>query len=159
SLFGFEDTYYRIVYKYWLTQPLTGLPRQFSLLLAVWTHGCLGIHMWLRFRPGYGHWRGPLLAVAVLIPTLAVMGINNGGWDAARRARADPDFRTLHGPPPPGSERAIEGTELTDFLQWLRIAYVVLVALVFLARAIRNWRARRMQGVTISYANGPSITV
>ena len=34
SLFGFEDSYYRVVYKYWLTQPLTGLPRQFALLLA-----------------------------------------------------------------------------------------------------------------------------
>jgi adenylate cyclase len=64
SLFGFEDSYYRVVYKYWLTQPLTGLPRQFALLLSVWTHGCIGIHMWLRFRPGYRRWRGPLLAAA-----------------------------------------------------------------------------------------------
>ena len=159
SLFGFEDTYYRIVYKYWLTQPLIGLPRQFSLLLAVWTHGCLGIHMWLRFRPGYGRWRRPLLVAAVLIPSLAVIGINNAGWDTTLRARADPEFRVLHGPPPAGSDWAIEGTELTDFLQWLRIAYVVLVALVFLARALRNWRAQRTRGVTISYASGPSVTV
>jgi len=87
SLFGFEDSYYRVVYKYWLTQPLTGLPRQFALLLAVWTHGCIGIHMWLRFRPGYGRWRAPLFVVAALIPILAVMGINNAGWDATLRAR------------------------------------------------------------------------
>jgi adenylate cyclase len=159
SLFGFEDSYYRVVYKYWLTQPLTGLPRQFFLLLAVWTHGCIGIHMWLRFRPGYGRWRGPLLGAAVLIPVLAVMGVNNAGWDATLRARADADFRALHGPPSPGSERAIEGFELTSFLQWLQIAYIVLVALVFLARAVRSWRARRARGVTISYASGPIVTV
>jgi adenylate cyclase len=159
SLFGFEDSYYRVVYKYWLTQPLTGLPRQFSLLLAVWTHGCIGIHMWLRFRAGYGRWRGPLLGAAVIIPILAVMGINNAGWDTTLRARADAEFRALHGPPPTGSAQAIEGIELTDFLQWLRIAYVVLVALVFLARALRSWRARRTRGVTISYANGPTVTV
>jgi adenylate cyclase len=159
SLFGFEDTYYRVVYKYWLTQPLTGLPRQFLLLLAVWVHGCLGIHMWLRFRESYGRWRRLLLGAAIIIPSLAVMGINNAGWDTTLRARTDPDFRALHGPPPADSERAIEGIELTDFLQWLRIAYVMLVALVFLARALRNWRARRTRGVTISYASGPSVTV
>ena len=159
SLFGFEDSYYRVVYKYWLTQPLTGLPRQFALLLAVWTHGCIGIHMWLRFRRGYERWRGPLLGAAVVIPTLAVMGINNAGWDATLRARADADFRALHGPPPPGSEQAIEGIELTAFLEWLRIAYIVLVALVFLARAFRSWRARRTRGVAISYVNGPTVTV
>ena len=159
SVFGFEDTYYRVIYKYWLTEPLIGLPRQFSLLLAVWTHGCIGIHMWLRFRPGYARWRGPLLGVAILIPILAVMGVNNAGWDLTLRARADTVFRALHGPPPPGSLRAFEGMELTSFLQWLRIAYVVLVAAVFLARALRNWLERRTQGVTISYASGPSVTV
>ncbi len=35
SLFGFDNSYYRVVYKYWLTQPLIGLPRQFALLLAI----------------------------------------------------------------------------------------------------------------------------
>ena len=114
--------------------------------------------MWLRFRRGYERWRGPLLGAAVVIPTLAVMGINNAGWDATLRARADADFRTLHGPPPPGSEQAIDGIELTAFLEWLRIAYIVLVALVFLARAFRGWRARRTRGVAISYVNGPTVT-
>ena len=159
TLFGFEDSYYRVVYKYWLTNPLTGLPRQFALLLAVWTHGCLGIHMWLRYRRGYDRWRWPLLGVAVMIPVLAVMGINNAGWDETLRAGADAGFRALHGPPPAGSERAAEVAVLTASLQWLQIAYVILVALVFLARSVRNWHARRTQGVTISYASGPSITV
>ena len=159
SLFGFEDSYYRVVYKYWLTQPLIGLPRQFTLLLAVWTHGCVGIHMWLRFRRGYARWRAPLLGAAVLIPVLAVMGVNNAGWDATLRARADANFRALHGPAPPGSEKAIEGNELTDFLQWVRIAYVVVVALVFVARALREWRARQTRGVTITYASGPTVRV
>jgi adenylate cyclase len=159
SFYRFEDSYYRVVYKYWLTQPLTGLPRQFALLLAIWTHGCIGIHMWLRFRPGYVRWRGLLLIVATLIPILAVMGVNNAGWDAALRARTEADFRSLHGPPPAGSERAIEGAALANFLQGLQIAWVVLVAAVALARAIRNRRARKGQGVTISYSGGPTVKV
>jgi adenylate cyclase len=87
------------------------------------------------------------------------MGVNNAGWDTTLHARADADFRALHGPPPPGSARAIEGIELAEFLQWLQIAYIVLVVLVFLARALRGWRARRTRGVTISYASGPIVTV
>ena len=159
SLFGFDNSYYRVVYKYWLTQPLTGLPRQFALLLAIWVHGCIGIHMWLRFRPGYLRWRAPLLIVATLIPVLAIMGVNNGGWDAELRARTDAGFRVLHGPPPAGSEQAIEGVELGDLLQGLQIAWIVLVAAVVMARAIRDWRVRRAQGVTISYSSGPTVTV
>ena len=31
----------------------TGLPRQFCLMLAVWIHGCIGLHMFLRIRPWY----------------------------------------------------------------------------------------------------------
>ncbi len=159
SLFGFEDSYYRVVYKYWLTQPLSGLPRQFALMLAIWLHGCIGIHMWLRFRPGYARWRTALLIVATLIPLLAVMGVNNAGWDAAMRARTDADFRSLHGPPPVGSERAAESAALTDFLQDLRIAWVVLVGAVALARVARARRARRGPGVTIAYSSGPTVTV
>ena len=159
SLFGFDDSYYRVLYKYWLTQPLTGLPRQFALLLAIWTHGCIGIHMWLRFRHGYSRWQAPLLGAAVLIPILAVMGINNAGWDMELRVRADASFRALHGPPRAGSRQAIAGIELADILLWLQIAYVLLVALIFLARAFRNWRARRTSGVTILYSSGPTVTV
>ncbi len=159
SLFGFDDSYYRVVYKYWLTAPLTGLPRQFALLLAIWIHGCIGIHMWLRFRPGYLRWRAPLLIVATLIPTLATMGVNNAGWDAALRARTDASFRTQHGPPPAGSEHAIEGAALADLLLSLQIGWIALVAAVALARAIRDSRARRWQGVTIAYSSGPTVRV
>jgi adenylate cyclase len=71
SVFGFEDSYYRVVYKYWLTQPLTGLPRQFALLLAVWTHGCIGI--------------SHVAALPARLPTLARA--------AARRRSRYPDSR------------------------------------------------------------------
>ena len=159
SLFGFEDSYYRVVYKYWLTQPLSGLTRQFFLLLAIWIHGCIGIHMWLRFRPGYHRRRAALLVAAIAIPVLAVMGVNNAGWDAALRAHADAGFRTEYGPPPAGSEKAAESAALADVFQHLRIAWVVLVAGVALARIVRDRRARMGRGVTIAYASGPTVTV
>ncbi|MBV9636470.1 MAG: adenylate/guanylate cyclase domain-containing protein [Methylobacteriaceae bacterium] len=159
SLYGFDDSYYRIVYSYWLTQPLIGLPRQFFLLLTVWIHGSIGIHMWLRFRPWYRHWSLALLGAAVLIPILAVIGINNAGWDAFLRARLEPGFAALHGPPPSGTAAASHADHLARLWEWLQVAYVALVAIVFLARYVRNWHERRTRGIVVAYSNGPKVTM
>ena len=44
SLYGFDDSYYRILFKFWITSPAIDLTRQFFFLLVLWTHGCIGIH-------------------------------------------------------------------------------------------------------------------
>ena len=48
GMYGLDDSYYRILYQYWITSPASGPARQFTLLFAVWVHGCVGIHLWLR---------------------------------------------------------------------------------------------------------------
>ena len=48
--YGLEDSYFRALYVFWVLEPLTNLSRQLALLIAVWTHGCIGIHMWLQLR-------------------------------------------------------------------------------------------------------------
>jgi adenylate cyclase len=159
TLYGLEDSFYRLVYSYWLTQPLTGLPRQFALLLAVWIHGCAGIHMWLRYRPWYRIWRGALLAAAILVPVASIVGINNAGWDAAWRARSDPDFRIAHGPPQPGAPAETDAAALVTLWQSLQLAYIALVGAVFIARVARDRRDRLRSGVAISYADGHVIRV
>ncbi len=159
SLYGFDDSYYRIVYQYWLTQPLTGLPRQFVLLLAVWIHGCIGIHMAFRFRRRYARWRRPLLAAALLIPTLAVLGIINAGWDARLHQVVDPEFAMRHGPPPPSTVAAAQAAQLASLWQWLQVAYVALVVAILIARWRRDRRDRRAGEIAISYAHGPRVRV
>lgn len=158
SLYNFDDSYFRIVYVYWLVQPFTGLIRQFLLLLTVWIHGCIGIHMWLRYRPNYARWRFWLLGIALAIPILAVLGINNAGWDAANRAE-QPDFRMTFGPPQPGTVAAAHAADLALLWQSLQIAYVALVAAVFAARWLRDAHDRARRSVRISYCNGPVASV
>jgi adenylate cyclase len=85
-LYGLDDSYFRVLYLFWLTEPGTALPRQFALLVVLWIHGSIGIHMWLRFRPWYGRARAGLAAAALLLPLLAILGIVNAGWDTALRA-------------------------------------------------------------------------
>ena len=48
--------------------------KQAALLIIVWVHGCIGLHMWLK---GTEWWRrnvGWMVALGVLIPTLSLMG-------------------------------------------------------------------------------------
>ena len=85
----------------------TALPRQFALLVVVWIHGSIGIHMWLRFRPWYPRVRAGLAAAALLLPLFAILGIINAGWDPVLRAAVEPGFAAAHGPPAPGTPTRI----------------------------------------------------
>lgn len=54
---------------------------QTLFLVAVWTHGVIGLRLWLREKPWYPRWAPLLLALALLVPALA-----SAGWiEAARR--------------------------------------------------------------------------
>ena len=64
--------------------------RQTAFLLAVWIHGCIGTHYWLRLRPGYRRAQRWLVLPAVLVPTLALLGFVDGGRAVLSRAALDP---------------------------------------------------------------------
>ncbi|HEX2256333.1 MAG TPA: adenylate/guanylate cyclase domain-containing protein [Afifellaceae bacterium] len=59
---------------------------QTALLLVVWTHGCIGLHFWLRLSPNYPRMAPALFAAAVLIPALALAGFSVAGREAAALA-------------------------------------------------------------------------
>ena len=59
---------------------------QFILLTVAWIHGCIGLYFWLRLKPFF-KWAAPfLLAVAVLLPPLAMLGAHQGARDVIRLA-------------------------------------------------------------------------
>ena len=151
SLYGLDDSYFRILYQYWITTPLFGLSRQFALMTALWTHGSLGLHMWLRFRPWYQRWRGVLLAAAIAVPVLAMLGIVNAGWNTTMRATLEPGFSALHGPPPPGTPESAQRRDLEALWTDLQIAYCGLLVLAIFYRGLRRWHGRRFGGVAITY--------
>ena len=98
--FGIDKGYAQELLKFWVVSPGSGA-LQAVALLVVWIHGCLGVHFWLGLKPFYPRVKEPLLAAAVLLPTLALLGYYQGGertlllvQDPAWRARATP------GPPP-----------------------------------------------------------
>ena len=52
TAFGLNKGYAQELYSFWVASPFLGWT-QFALLVVAWTHGCLGLHFWLRLKPWY----------------------------------------------------------------------------------------------------------
>ena len=77
SAFDVRRGYDAVLTVYFAFQPFWGW-RQIIVLMVAWTHGCLGMHFWLRVRPGYRRFAPTLLVFAVLLPVSALLGISAG---------------------------------------------------------------------------------
>src|SRR5277367_6436471 len=91
SAFGLDKGYNQELFKFWVGSPLSGA-LQAVLLLIVWIHGSIGIHFWLALKPFYPRVRNVLLAVAVLLPALALLGYFQGGRQTLKSA-TDPAWQ------------------------------------------------------------------
>ena len=78
TLFGQEKLYPQVFYAYWIVWPYK-MWLMFAVLIIAWTHGCIGLYFWLRMKAFYKRAAPFLLAAAVLIPTLAMLGLYQGG--------------------------------------------------------------------------------
>ncbi len=73
--FGVDDSYSLLVLTLWYAQPWDGL-KQATLITVAWIHGSIGFHFWLRLRPWYRRWAAALLACALLLPVLGLLGFS-----------------------------------------------------------------------------------
>ena len=148
SLFGTEKGYAEVLLKFWVHSPIRGI-LQAVLLLIVWIHGSIGVHFWLALKPGYPRVRNLLLAVAVLLPTLALLGYTQGGRQTLQSSRTAP-WQALHLTP----EHVGTGTQndLLARVSWeTTAALAAILAAVILARGFRWWRERRGSSITLVY--------
>lgn len=155
TLFGHEKLYPQVFFAYWIVWP-GKLWLMFAVLLISWIHGCIGLYFWLRMKAFYRTAAPYLLAVAVLVPTLAMLGLYQGG-----RAVVDNDsVEWRAGNLAPGkvgtqAEQAILGDIETYFL----IGYLGLLVLVVLAKGARAMHERRGGMISLSYGNGRTVRV
>ncbi len=154
TVFGLADTYNRVLFYYWLTVPAIGLPRQFLLLFFVWCHGCIGLHFLMRYRPWYRRRREALLALAILVPFTAVLGLVNAGWDTAMKSVLDPAFVDRNGP----HAATHAGRRLELIWQSFQLAYVALIGLVLVARQGRETLARHLR-IRLTYPDDRIVSV
>ncbi len=159
ALFDYRDDYETIVRTLWITAPGNGL-RQAVALVVVWIHGCIGLHFWLRYRPWYEKMAAPLLAIAILLPVLGLLGFIEMGRTIAEpayegfvdtgRYRANINARYASDPEAQQTIRLIRGGLYGSFSAAL--------LLVIAARGRRRWK-ERVDQITVSYQGGEAIRV
>src|SRR6478736_6159578 len=77
-LFQHQKLYPQVFYSYWIIWPYK-MWLMFIVLIVSWVHGCIGLYFWLRIKAFFETAAPFLLAAAVLIPTLAMLGLYQGG--------------------------------------------------------------------------------
>jgi len=155
TLFGHEKLYPQVFFAYWIVWPYK-MWLMFAVLNISWIHSCIGLYFWLRMKAFYQRAAPFLLAAAVLVPTLAMLGLYQGGRSVvdsdSAEWRADNLSRRQVGTP---AEQAVLETIEDYFL----IGYLGLIGFVLLGRGVRALNERRGGMITLSYGNGRTVRV
>lgn len=148
ELFGADDPYARVLLTFWVQAPSRGI-RQALLVVIAWSHGCMGIHYWLRLRPAYRRMAPALLAFALLLLSFALVGYVQGGRTVKDLA-ADPAW----------TQALVERTNGLDGSQRAAIqriqggisaAFVTALLLVLAARWARGFYEHHYRSIRITY--------
>src|SRR5437764_578527 len=102
-----------------------------------------------------GFWQF-LLAAAVLVPTLAVLGLYQGGRSVVDSDSVEWRAENLS---PRQVGTAVEQGVLESIEEYFLIGYLGLLGLVLLARGARALNERRGGMITLSYGNGRTVRV
>ena len=156
ALFGQAKLYPQVLYGYWVVSHFRAW-LTLSVLVVAWIHGSIGLYFWLRMKAFFKPASPFLLAAAVLVPTLALLGLYQGGRSVARES-ASAEWRAANlsqdkvGTP---AEQNILERITDDFL----IFYLGLIGFVLAARGARALKERRGGMITLSYGNGRTVRV
>jgi adenylate cyclase len=156
ELYGVSPNYAMVQLTYWRLAPHLGVLQSVVMIIA-WVHGCMGLHFWLRLRPWYRAAAPGLFTLAVLIPTLALLGFVVSGR-ALLVETQDPAVISLiianARIPGPQSSAFVSETGLM-----FRYGFAALIGLTLAARVVRNLLSSRFGTFTLSYADGRVVTL
>ena len=155
AMYGTVDLYTRTLLGYFV-QDYWGGARQIVLFSVAWTHGCIGLHFWLRFRAWYARAFPVILVAFVLLPVLAILGAAEAGREVIALAQ-DPGFAkqlAAETRSPQGAQRT-ELQQIRDAIFWTTW---ILLGLALAARAARSFIQRRST-IRIRYLDGQEIQV
>jgi adenylate cyclase len=156
ALFDHEKLYPQELFAFWVAYPYR-IWLMSAVLIIAWVHGCIGLYFWLRMKAFFKRAAPFLLAAAVLIPTLALLGVYQGGRSVVADSD-DPDWRIDNLSPRQVGTPAQQGV-LDDITDDMLIGYLGLVGFVLLARGARALNERRAGMVNLSYGNGRTVRV
>jgi adenylate cyclase len=152
TFFGSAAGYYApLLYVLFVASPWRGA-LQLSVLLVAWIHAIIGLRFWLRLKPWYERWQPILYAFALLVPTLAILGVLQGARQVMTMAE-DPawvaELATAYARPAPA-----DAALLNQMVFWVRCAFLAALVAVLAGRGARWYLARRRGVVRLTYPGG-----
>jgi len=155
TLFGHDKLYPQVFFAYWIVWPLKAW-LMYAVMIIAWVHGCIGLYFWLRMKAFYQRAAPFLLAAAVLVPTLAMLGLYQGGRSVVDGDSVEWRSENLS---PRQVGTPVEQAVLERIEEYFLIGYLGLLGLVLLARGARALNERRGGMITLSYGNGRTVRV
>lgn len=155
TLFGNERLYPQVFFAYWIVWPYK-VWMILAVLIIAWIHGCIGLYFWLRMKAFYNRAAPFLLAAAVLVPTLAMLGLYQGGRNVVDSDSVEWRAKNLS---PRQVGTPAQQAVLSSIEDYFLIFYLGLVGLALLARGVRAVNERRAGMITLSYGNGRTLRV
>jgi adenylate cyclase len=156
ELYGVNPNYAMVQLTYWRLAPHLGVLQSIVMIVA-WVHGCMGLHFWLRLRPWYRVAAPGLFTLAVLVPTLSLLGFVVSGR-ALLVETEDPAVISLI-----IANARVPGTQAATFVsetgQMFRYGFAALIVLTLAARIVRNLFSSRFGTFTLTYSDGPVVTL
>jgi len=155
TMFGHERLYPQVLFLYWIWAPYR-VWMMLTVMTIAWVHGCIGLYFWLRMRAFYKRAAPFLLATAVLIPALSMLGFYQSGrmvieadsieWRAETQSESQIGTRA--------EARTLE--RISDYFLY---GYFGLIGIALLARGARAVNERRRGMINLSYGNGRTVRV
>jgi adenylate cyclase len=155
TIYGHEKFYPQVLFLYWVWAPWR-VWMMLAVMTIAWTHGCIGLYFWLRMRRFYKRAAPFLLAAAVLIPALAMLGFYQGGRTVIDNDSVEWRAENLT----PGQVGTREEAQALDrIIDYFLFGYFGLIGVALLARGVRAVNERRRGMINLSYGNGRTVRV
>jgi adenylate cyclase len=157
TMFDAHRVYRNLLYNYFFANPQLGV-RQIIVFTVAWLHGCLGLHLWLRVKTHYRKVAPVLLALAVFVPTMALLGVFQGARQVIEKAQLDPTWLAAFRRAGRGADPVVNNT-LSEIVYWLWAGFAGLLILVLIARGVRALIARRGGSIRVIYPDGRAVRI
>ena len=155
TLYGHEKLYPQVLFLYWVSAPWR-IWMMLTVMTVSWIHGCIGLYFWLRMKAFYKRAAPFLLAAAVLVPTLAMLGFYQGGRIVIDNDSVEWRAENLTPRQVGTRDQAQVLDRVTDYFL---IGYLSLIGIALLARGVRAINERRRGMINLSYGNGRTVRI
>ncbi len=142
QMYGVDASY---TYALWAMWPAEAV-WQSMLMTLVWVHSCIGIHHWLIVRSWYQRHLWLWYGLAVIIPALAYAGYVSAGRIVALESAYQNPFSTE------------QYYAILSVIDRSNTVYYVILGLAVAAWLVLLVTDRFARKITVSYANGPTVS-